>query len=170
MDSKPVPSAELSTQHLTNLDLVGTVGLPSPFPATARIFVVRHPGPKSPDKADKSKYHIKIVQTINESHIVTRYVSPKYVRLIRLQSQKGEPAESATPTLISSEQMKKDIRAIKWDSAAVGSHEAELYPGRTGVVFVPEDAPVILRHEHFVAAAMSLEHPITPQGQCPHHC
>ena len=170
MDSKPAPSAELSTEHLTNLDLVGTVGLPSPFPATARIFVVRHPGPKSPGKVDKSKYHIKVVQTMSGSHIVTRYVSPKYVRLIRVQPQKGEPAESATPTPISSEQMKKDIRAIKWDAAAVGSHEAELYPGRTGVVFVPEDAPVILRHEHFASAAMSLEHPIVAFGGCPHHC
>ena len=41
----PVPSLDLGHDHLLGLNLVGTVGLPS-HPAGARIFAVRHPGPK----------------------------------------------------------------------------------------------------------------------------
>jgi hypothetical protein len=168
VETQPVPSVELSAEHMTNLDLVRTVSLPSPFPATARVFVVRHPGAKQPSgKEGRPKFHIKVVQTINESYIVTRYVSPDYVRQIRLQPEKGDLVR---PVAISGEQVHKDIEAILWEAAAVGSQEAELYPGRTGVVIVPEDAPVILRHEQFVPAATSLEPAFVPRLQCPHHC
>jgi hypothetical protein len=173
--SNCTPSLDLGAEQLFALQLVGTVALPSPFPATGRIFVVRNPLP--PQKKDKPprKFHIKIVQTINDSCIITRFVDCNAVSLIRFQpasnvksSIKDESPTAGTFSL-DQEGVQKMVSDQQWnviDERA--SHEIEPFPKHTGVVLVPETQPVLLRYEISVPAATSLEQLMSRGAACPH--
>jgi hypothetical protein len=180
MASEPVPSLQVEPHHSLGLNLVGTVALPSPFPAEGRIYVVRHPAaPGAKGEDVKPTYHIKIVQKLSDSHSITRIVSLDHVRMIRF-SQPGEsvtkgtsPAGKAgpTPSELSLDDLKKEVTAVPWAKAVKDenhSYEVELQPHRTGVVYVPEAAPVLLRHECTVTAATSLESIVGTGAFCPH--
>ncbi len=172
MDGKPVPSLELSAEHLLGLDLVGTVELPSPFPATGRVFLVRHPGAEGGSAdATPARFFIKLVQRISDSQTITRFVGPEHVRAIHLRPAKpGGAAEEAT--LLSGEQLRRELGTIEWSKAVEDNrlaHEVELRPGHVGVIRVPESAPVLLRLEQTVSAALSIDvlAGLRP-GPCPH--
>jgi hypothetical protein len=164
------PSTELGSDHMTALGLVGTVALPSPFPATGRIFVVRHPLP--PGAAENSRvFHIKIVQKINDSCLVTRLVDHKAVKLIRLQPVREEPATKEGPFSLGQKQIQDLVSGLQWDvKDERASHEIEPHPQHTGIAFVPETEPVLLRAEMSVPAATSLEQIMSPSAKCPHSC
>jgi hypothetical protein len=178
MASEPVPSLHLEPHHTLGLNLVGTVAFPSPFPADGRIFVVRHPAPKGAKGADaEPTYHAKIVQKLSDSHSITRFVAIDHVRLIRFRPPVAPPTAkpaspskaAAEPLELSNEDLRREVKAVKWDEHIKDpnhTYQVELRPGRTGVVFVPEQAPVLLRHEATVPAATSLESPLG--AHCPH--
>ena len=164
---KGAPSKELASEHMIALGLVGTVALPSPFPATARILVVRHPLPPRIDDESARKYHIKIVQTINDSCIITRLVDHKAVSLIRFQpASAGESSKEGLLSLDHAD-VQKLVSGLDWDVVDErASHEIEPFPQHTGVVHVPETQPVLLRYELSVPAATSLEQLISRGGRC----
>jgi hypothetical protein len=160
MDSEPVPSLELTAEHLLGLDLVGTVELPSPFPAAGRVFLVRHPGAEGSAAAPaQPRLFLKLVQRLSDSQTVTRFVSPEHVRGVRFRPSKpGEAPEE--PTLVSGESIRREIGAIDWTKSVKDqrtAHEVELRPGHLGVLHVPESAPVLVRLEQTVPAALSLD-------------
>ena len=182
MASEPVPSLQIEPHHMLGMNLVGTVALPSPFPAAARIFVVRHPAPKGA-KGDKAKpvYHLKIVQELSETHSITRFVALDHVRLVRFnQSAEGFPSPAAAvakdaslPFRLENDDLRREIDAMAWEKTAKegrGAYEVELYPERMGVVYVPERAPVLMRHECTVIAATSVESLLGPRYFCPPCC
>ncbi len=160
------PTTELGSEHLAALSLVGTVALPSPFPATGRILVVRPPAPKG---VAAPKYHIKVVQKINDSCTITRFVDHNAVNLIRFQpATQGVPPELG-PFSLDQAGVKKLVGGLDWkviDDRA--SHEIEPFPQHTGVVHVPENQPVLLRYELSVPAATSLEQLMSRGATCPH--
>jgi hypothetical protein len=163
------PSQELGSEHLVALSLVGTVALPSPFPAKARIFVVQLPLPPQVDDKSAQKYHIKIVQKINDSCIITRFVDHNAVSLIRFQpASEGDSSEQG-PLSLDHAQVQKMVSDLVWDVVDKrASHEIEPYPQHTGVVHVPETQPVLLRYELSVQAATSLEQLLSRAPLCPH--
>lgn len=172
---KSSPSKDLGPEQMTALGLVGTVALPSPFPASGRILLVRHPLPPGTDDESARKYHVKIVQAINDSCIVTRFVDHNAVRLIRFQpASQGEPSKER-PFSLDQAAVQKMVSDQKWDvTDERASHEIEPYPQHTGVVHVPETQPVLLRYDLSVPAATSLEQLMSRGAQCPHspppHC
>jgi len=166
---KGAPSKELGADHLFALGLVGTVALPSPFPATGRILVVRHPLPPGIHDESARKYHIKIVQTINDSCIITRFVDHNAVSLIRFQPASEGESSQEKPFRLDHAEVQKLVSGQDWDvHDERASHEIEPFPQYTGVVHVPETQPVLLRHELTVPAATSLEQLIGPGSHCPH--
>ncbi|MGC8640495.1 MAG: hypothetical protein ACP5XB_11525 [Isosphaeraceae bacterium] len=180
MASEPVPSVQIEPRHTLGMNLVGTVALPSPFPAAARIFVVRHPAPKGA-KGEKGKpiYHLKIVQELNDGHSITRLVALEHVRLVRFnQPTESVPSpadanEAPLPAALENDDLRKEIEAVPWEKAVKegrGAYEVELYPGRLGVVHVHEQTPVLTRHECIQTAAMSIQRVLGPRQFCPHCC
>ena len=167
--NKSAPATELGSDHLAALSLVGTVALPSPFPATGRILVIQLPPPPKGDVQAAPKYHIKIVQKINDSCIITRFVEHNAVSLIRFQlATEGESPEQG-PFSLDHAGVQKLVGGLKWNVADErASYEIEPFPQHTGVVNVPETQPVLLGYELSVPAATSLEQLIGPGARCPH--
>jgi hypothetical protein len=172
MENKPVPSLEFAAEHILGLELVGTVELPSPFPAAGRVFLVRHPGSESAvGETSQPKHFIKVVQRMNDSQTITRFVSPEHVRAVRFRSSKPGGAAEA-PTLVSGERLRGEIGSVDWGKTAEDqrlSHEIELRPEQVGTVLVPESAPVLLRLEQTMPAALSQDAlSILKPSPCPH--
>ena len=186
MASEPVPSLQIEPHHAQAMTLVGTVALPSPYPAEGRIFLVRHPVPAgSQGNAARPTFHVKVVQKISDSHTITRFVDIDHVRLVRLSPRSEEKTSDTTEPaaeMLDDKDLKKELAAIAWGSAGeTNCHplEVELRPGQTGVVHVPEAAPVLLRYDCTVTAATSLENVagsglfsarILPSLACPRRC
>ena len=177
MASEPVPSLQIEPHHRLGMSLVGTVALPSPFPAEGRIFVVRHPESNQPQGGEaKPSYHLKIVQKLSDTHSITRFMALDDMRLIRFsppRDSQNAPArageEAPGPLCLDREQLREVVEAVPWEKVVRDGrcdYEVELYPDRTGVVYVPEQAPVLLRHECAVMAAMSLD-TTGPWSSCP---
>lgn len=168
---KSTPSKDLGPEQMTALELVGTVALPSPFPATGRILLVRHPLPPGTDDESARKYHIKIVQAINDSCIITRFVDHNAVNLIRFQPASQGESSKEGPFSLDHEAVQKLVSSQAWDVIDErASHEIEPYPQYTGVVHVPETQPVLLRYDLSVPAATSLEQLISSGARCPRAC
>ena len=198
MASEPVPSLQIDPHHVQGLKLVGTVALPSPFPAEGQVFVVRHPAPKeAKGDAAKPTYHVKIVQKLSEvvfDHAVrgpracsfgpvrpTAGASaetprpPERVATSRQAAATKEPAEktdSPPARELSNDDLRKEVEDVSWARTAIAEDdrhalEVELRPRQTGVVFVPEQAPVLLRYECTVTAATSLESILGSAIFCP---
>jgi len=144
------------------MDLVGTVPLPGPFPSTAKIFVVRYP-PAPGAKGDEAKprFFVKLVETINSNHVITRIISPEYLRAIRWKPDAA--AGAAEPPVESGDKVRADIAKIDWTKAVKdprSSYEIPLKADHSGVVHVAESSPVLLRHEQTVPASVS--HAVSP--------
>jgi hypothetical protein len=172
MENKPVPSLDLGAEHFLGLELVGTVELPSPFPAAGRIFVVRHPGSEpAAGEASQPRHFIKVVQRINDSQTVTRFVGPEHVRAIRFRPAKAGGA-GEEPTLLSGDRLRAEMGSIDWVKPVKdqrSSHEIELRPEHVGTVLVPESAPVLLRLEQAMPAGLSQDAlSILQPRPCPH--
>jgi hypothetical protein len=162
------PTTELGSEHLVALSLAGTVALPSPFPATARVFVVQLPPPPQVKDVSARKYHIKIVQKINDSCIITRFVDHNAVSLIRFQPANEGESPSKQPFSLDHAKLQELVGGLKWDVVDErASHEIEPFPQHTGVVHVPETQPVLLRYELSVSAATSLEQLMSRGARCP---
>ena len=143
--------------------------MPSPFPATARILVVRHPLPPRIDDESARTYHIKIVQKINDSCFITRFVDHNAVRLIRFLPTSNGELSREEPFSLEHTEVQKLVSGLDWDVVDErASHEIEPFTQHTGVVHVPENQPVLLRYEVSVPAATSLEQLMSRGADCPH--
>jgi hypothetical protein len=169
-EKKCSPCVELGPQHMTALSLVGTVALPSPFPATGRILVVRHP-PTGGGASAAPTYHIKIVQAINDSCIITRFVDHNAVSLIRFQPASQGESPGDKPFSLDHAGVQDLVSGLDWDVVDErASHEIEPFPQHTGVVHVPETQPTMLRYDLSVPAATSLEQLVSCAARCPRSC
>jgi hypothetical protein len=173
MAVEPIPSLEFSSHHLLGMNLVGTVPIPSPFPATAKVFVVRYPLPAGAKAgAAKPRDFLKLVETINPNHVITRIVDPEQVRAIKWFPKPAAAGAAVEPVLKSGDQLRAEIAGLDWSKAGkdpLSSYEQPLHPEETGVVYVHEAAPVLLRHEQTVPAAVSLAaSPAMLAAACPH--
>jgi hypothetical protein len=175
---KPYPTSEFTCENKAAQALAGTVALPSPFPASGRIFIGIKP---RLDETIPEQYYVKIVETINDKFIVTRLVNLEDFRAVRLRPESGRYDNMREWTLKTAEDMHKELEEAKYQlkEAAGGSFsgfELLLFPERKeqgydaglkhrdvarterqGVVYVPETAPVLVRTEQGLPAAEAVE-------------
>jgi hypothetical protein len=173
MAVEPIPSLEFGSHHLLGMNLVGTVAIPSPFPATAKIFVVRYPVPSAAKPGEVNhKFFLKIVETINPSHVITRIVDPEQVRAIKWFPKPAAAGAVVEPAIKTGDQLRAEVAGLNWSKAGkdpLSSYEQPLHPEETAVVYVHETTPVLLRHEQTVPAAVSLAaSPAMLAAACPH--
>jgi hypothetical protein len=159
--------------------LAGTVALPSPFPATGRVSIGLFPprGFRPSEKAKEEEFEpsflLKIVQLVNEKHIVTRFVRPKDLRAVRSRPEERPRAELPAWTIQTAAEVSGRIeekkRILIKDFTKGGPAEDELFA--EAIVYVPESAPVLHRLDIGMTAAESAEfcpeEPRCPLGAVP---
>ncbi len=167
MAHQPYPTCEFSNEQEAAFALTGTVALPSPFPASARIFIGIMPRLYG---SSAERYYLKIVQVITDKLIVTQFVNLDYLRAVRLRPESGRYDDLREWTLRVDVDLHKELEDAKETlkqaaketlkqaaSETRGAYEFLLFPEHQGVVYVPETAPVLVRTEYGVVAAEASE-------------
>jgi hypothetical protein len=152
MPTTAIPTTEFTDEHKATLALAGTVALPSPFPASARIFVGIMPASAAGDQ-----HYLKIVEKIGDKHTVTRLMNLDYLRAVRLRPASGSYNDAREWELKTAEELQAELATAKSKLPAkpATAHEVPLFPAQQvqeGVVYVPESAPVLVRAEYGVLA------------------
>jgi hypothetical protein len=162
-----MPTSEFGEDQKQAFDLAGTIALPSPFPAFGRLFVVRFTRAKSTTtqtpaqgkKAENKAYYVlKLVQSVSEKLIITRFVSRDDVRAFRVYGESDYLADPLASGIHDGDALRDEIDKLDWSSVGKderGSHEVELYPA--AVLYVPEAAQVLVRLEFGLPAVLSVE-------------
>jgi hypothetical protein len=127
-------------EHKTALYLTGTVAIPSPYPAHARVYVVA-----SAKELGTGLTLIKIVQILDETHFATWFVNLDDVAAIRLPGPHS--ADKSLPfggwIVKPADEFRK--KAIESHKDEKGKSDVLLH--QQAVVLVRESAPVIARFE-----------------------
>ncbi len=156
---------KFTNEHHHAITLAGLVALPSPYPATAQAFFVLT------DWDSEPVIYIKLVEVINSKQIITRFIRPEDIRAIR--PKPAVPKTSDDPNdwpVLSPAKTQKQIHAgetaiIAHAKAAKLEHLEELWHSEV-ILYVPETAAVLHRHESGVTAAVSAEGFLRPLGGC----
>jgi hypothetical protein len=151
-----------STMDITDLQheaaaLVGTVTLPSPYPASgAASFVLT-------DWGGDTVIYVKIVQVVNKKRIITRFVKPEDIVAIRSEPAHDKAHNPETWPLLGPAKTKKELetgeKTIIADAATAGVTYLEELWHAAAILYVREAAPVLHRYEAGVTAAVSAESP-----------
>ena len=168
MPENAIPTQEFSHEQKAALALAGTVALPSPFPASARILIGIMP---QPDATIPRRYYLKIVEFIDDTCNVTRLVNLDDLRAVRLVPESGLVEDLSAWTLLTAEDLYPTLERAKDSlkqaaSTTFRAFELPLFPDdsgngesgppvpngpdappdRKGVVYVPETAPHVDAH------------------------
>jgi hypothetical protein len=162
----------LSSDQFLALQLAGTVALPSPSPATGSIEIT--------PSSNASGIYLRIVHRVSQKLTLIRYVSINHVRAISTHWEVGEAAGAAKGVAA------KTPVAACWackTSVEFGPLlEQRLKAGKGGpfplpwlegaVVYVPEQAPVLMQVDVGLTAAESAEYypPLAAGFADPHWC
>jgi hypothetical protein len=150
---------DIANEHHYAVALAGTVALPSPYPAYGQAFFVLS------DWEGDTVIYVKLVQNVSKKQIVTWHVKPGEIRAIRLQPPGGSNDPESWP-ILSPAKTRKEIAAGETaiiahaKEAGVKSLEEPWHPAV--ILYVPEAAPVLFRHEVAMTAAESVESPLIP--------
>ncbi|MEJ7636927.1 MAG: hypothetical protein WKF75_02790 [Singulisphaera sp.] len=159
MDILPTFTCDFGGEQRAAFALSGTIGLPSPSPAAARIYIGIMPKSESGDAAPR--FFLKLVERIGFKLIVTRFVELDDVRAVRIRSGTGEAGDPWTWSFQTAEALHGEIQAAKVALEAAArdgaAYELPFSAGHEGVVYVPETAPVLVRTEYGVPAAEAAE-------------
>jgi hypothetical protein len=165
--ANPTPILAYGDAQITALALAGTVALPSPFPASARISMVISPEPSEDGTSTEQKFSLKLVEVIGDKLVVTRFVRVEHVRAIRFRSGSNTNKDPWIWQLKTSRELHADFRATEEELKAYSqtfknagtkfSFEQNLESGTRGIVYVPETAPVLVRTEVAVVAAQAVD-------------
>jgi hypothetical protein len=141
---------EFQREQRVAFALAGTVALPSPFPAAARVLLGIYPV-----TTPRGDLYLKLIHVASETSLVTRIIWLEDVRGIRVPP-KDETGEllglHGWPLLLPGEVREA---AEETKAKAKPSDELELY--RRAIIYVPEAAPVVTRFEFGMTAAESSE-------------
>jgi len=157
---QPYQTFEFGNEQKVALALTGTIAIPSPFPASARIFIGIMPRLNA---ASAERYFLKIVEVIADKCIATRFVNVEDIRAVRLRPESGQYQELREWTLRTAEDLHEELEVAKGSLKQAASktrtaYEILLFPELKGVVYVPETAPVLVRTEYGLPAAEAFEH------------
>jgi hypothetical protein len=168
-EPRPIPFLALGEEQKLALDLAGTVGLPSPFPAHGFVAVIRvptlEPGQKN---GDKPAFYVKIVHSMSPKQIATAFLHPEDVRAVRIHLKNRPVADQASWEYLNRNKVQAQIKAAL-DELAMASADPhssiEVRLFEEAIVFVPESAPLLARLEFAVVAAVAAE--MVPLRACP---
>jgi hypothetical protein len=162
----------LSPDQFLALQLAGTVGLPSPSPATGSVEITT--------SSSDSGIYLRIVHRVSQKLTLIRYVGIDYVRAICTHWEVGEAAGAAKGGAA------KPPVPTCWACKTPGEFgpllEQRLKAGKGGpfplawledaVVYVPEQAPVLMQVDVGLTAAESAEYypPLAAGLADPHWC
>ena len=163
----PTPFLAYGDAQITALALAGTVALPSPFPASARISMVISPEPSEDGTSTEQRFSLKLVEVIGDKLVVTRFVRVEHVRAIRFRLGRNTNEDPWTWQLKTSRELYADFRATEHELKTYSqtfnnarekiSFEQNLKSGTRAIVYVPEIAPVLVRTEVAVVAAQAVD-------------
>jgi hypothetical protein len=155
---------DVTSHHHQAVTLVGTVALPSPYPAVGRASFVLT------DWDGETVIYVKLVQVISPKRIITRFVRPGDIRAIRSKPKDSKVGPEAWP-LISPAKTRAEIaageKAIIAHAKAAGVTYLEEPWHAEVILYVPEPAPVLHRTEVGVTAAVSAESPSPMENLVP---
>jgi hypothetical protein len=179
---QPKPTSEFAAEQMIAHALAGTVMLPAPFPASARIYIGIKPRKTA---ASAERFYLKIVEVVSDKYVATRLVNLDDFRAVRLRPQPGGFAELKNWTLKTADDLHAELELAKTTlreaATDLGAHELSLFPAgqakapdgkrskqaddadragqsagaaadTEGVIHVPETAPVLVRVEYGVVA------------------
>jgi hypothetical protein len=165
--TNPAPILAYGDVQITALALAGTVALPSPFPASARISMVISPEPSEDGTSIEQRFSLKLVEVIGDKLVVSRFVRVEHVRAIRFRSGSNTNDDPWTWQLKTSRELYAGFRATEHELKTYSqtfkstgtnfSFEQNLESGVRGIVYVPEIAPVLVRTEVAVVAAQAVD-------------
>jgi hypothetical protein len=157
-------------EYQAAISLAGTVMFPSPFPAAARVTIV-----KPPEELRLGGHFIKIVQVVSQRQFTIWLTPLDTLRAARVPAPAAasvEPGPFAGWSLRIGNELKTDIEtALAHTEQVTGGAGALLYPRAS--VFVAESAPVIVRCEIVTIARDAAEEccdffcPVCPPPHCP---
>jgi hypothetical protein len=163
LDTSPTPVADFGESQRLALALTGTVALPSPYPASAEVFLGINPFHDDALPMGSPKFFLKGVQRVSAKQVTTRIFSLSALRAVGLPTATGE--EYCYPTrrthLIEgeiAEKIKTAQQHLQASAAATsGSYEVALFAD--AVLYVREATPVLMHivSEFGVTAAESVE-------------
>jgi hypothetical protein len=148
----------LSPEQFLALQLAGTVALPSPPPATGSVEIA--------PSSNASGIHLRIVHRVSLKLTLIRYVSVDHVRAICAHWEVGKPAGEAE--VVAAKAPVVTCWACKTLIEFRPLLEQRLKSGKSGpfplpwleetVVYVPEQAPVLMQVDVGLTAAESAEY------------
>jgi hypothetical protein len=154
-------------EQIAALALAGTVALPSPFPASARISMVMSPENSDDGTSTEQQFSLKLVEVIGDKLIATRFVSLDNVRAIRFRTGSNTNTDPWIWRLKTSRELSADFRTTNdglkdysqtfKNAGTKFLFEQNLESGTQGIVYVPETAPVLVRTEVAVVAAQAVD-------------
>ncbi|MGP0068635.1 MAG: hypothetical protein ACLQGP_34175 [Isosphaeraceae bacterium] len=145
---------DITNSHHFAVALVGTVALPSPYPAYGHASLMLT------DWDGEAVIYVKLVQVVNQKRMITRFIKPADIRAIRSRPT-GGAADPETWPILSPSATQKEIAAgeaaliAHAKKAGVKELEESWHPAV--ILYVHEAAPVLHRHEAGVTAAVSAE-------------
>ncbi len=154
---------DFTNDHHQAVTLAGTVALPSPYPAYGQAFFDYTEWDGEP------VVYVKLVQIVSAKNIVTRFVKPEDIRAIRAQPASKDTDPETWPLLSPTKTRKAiddGIKAIVAKAKAAKTTHLEV-PWQTAVIlYLPEAAPVLHRHDVALTAAVSVEQPTALGTYC----
>ena len=157
------PTTEFGPDQRAALSLAGTIALPSPFPATARITIGVMPRTNTPGADPTPRFFLKLVEHLRDNYIVTRLASLKDLRAIRFRSAPTQPGQPWHWTLKTREDLftdlddaRKLLESQAEEASRAGlpfSYETDLDSGAYGILYVPETAQILVRVEFGLLAS-----------------
>jgi hypothetical protein len=163
LDTNPTPSlsGDFGPSQRLALALTGTVALPSPVPATARVFIGISPHHDAALPMASPRFFLKSVQTVSAKQVVTRIFDLAELRAVDLPAIPREDyvypmRETHLIEGAIADEIKRAQDLLRGAEAAQPKvYEVLLYDD--AVLYVREEAPVLMHvvYEYGVPAAES---------------
>ena len=145
---------DVTNRHPCAVTLVGTVALPSPYPAYGQASFVLA------DWDGDTMVYVKLVQVVTKKQFITRFIKPGDIRAIRSKPDAGDGDPETWP-ILSPAKTRKEIdageTALIANAKEAGAKYLEESWHTAVILYVLEAAPILHRLEAGVTAAVSAE-------------
>ena len=173
MSDEPFPTIDFGPSQRIALALAGTVALPSPPPATGRVFIGLNPiaeARSAPALGHVTyalglpRYFLRSVQTVSDQQTITRILALDEMRAVKLPTGSVSSGTDEHSKIMPASEIAAEIERIKREleesrpKDEQGLFETLWYP--EAVLYVREAAPVFVRiqYELGLTAAEAAEH------------
>jgi hypothetical protein len=160
-EKKPFPSAHFGTATREALAKAGTVELPSPRPASGRLYLGINPDSDPELPSGAPHYFLRLVQIVSPNVVITRIVDLKEFRGVSVPAPTKE--DTARRKFQTVNEIAKHIAGAISNLTNVAGSKREVYEVclfEDAVIYVLESAPVFIRinKEFGVSAAEAGEY------------